>query len=322
MSRFLFSVVVEGAIALVAIIVGAAWVMQAAIPIFVGLTLVFIYQGLYQIPAQPPTKGALTFLGERTEEIIDEGWRFLPLRPFVFDVIEVNVSKINLDIDPKAIRTPDLAELSAPVSVTYTPTNLVAFLNAKGESGANNIITDVITEALREWAISDDWGPKDWIQALKKRGEAIPVLINAVLGHDLDRPVDPVTVSAVRSGNGDVENEELGFKLNRLNIGEMKVLGELAGAAEKEAKEKRERTAEELELRHVLSRVKALMKPPQARGGGLGLTAEQALEIVQTERTKVVKTVSESKLNVSPETRALVLRLFGKTDGDHEGGDA
>jgi len=262
----------------------------------------YVLQGLRQIPANPPHKGAITRLGKRLKnEIADEGWVFLPFYPFYYGVITVNVTKKNLDLEPEEIRTPDLAELSVPVSVTYTPTNLISYLDAGEEMGVNNIVSDVIEEALREWAINDDREPKSWVNALKQRGDAIPILINAVLGRDHDTPIDSEEVAKTRAGNGDMECLALGFKLNRLNIGEIKPLGALASAAEQDAKEERERLAETRELEHVRDRIKDLV--------AMGFSREQALEIVQTERNKVAKSINESKFTIPSETRESLERV-------------
>jgi hypothetical protein len=113
-------------------------------------------------------------------------------------------------------------------------------------------------------------------------------------------------IDNVRRGNGVKHIKHLGIILNRLNLGEFKVKGDLAKAAELRAKEKREMVAEKFELQHISNRIKELISPP------FNYSPEQALEIVQTERGKVPKTISESKWNVSAETRAMIEKIGPK----------
>lgn len=114
-------------------------------------------------------------------------------------------------------------------------------------------------------------------------------------------------VQDLRSGNGAIFLEDLGIKIERLNVGEIRVLGEVATTADKRAKEKQEMEAEELELKSVRDRISELIKEP------FSYSKEQALEIVQTERGKVTKTIEEKKLNVSPETREMLEKIFPST---------
>ena len=112
---------------------------------------------------------------------------------------------------------------------------------------------------------------------------------------------------------------QLGIILNRLNIGEMAVTGEVAKAAEFRAKEEKEREGEILELEHIAKRVNKLKKT--------GFSGEQSIEILQTERGKVKKQINENKLNISEETRktieniASVLGSLLKKGGDKNGGN-
>ena len=82
----------------------------------------------------------------------------------------------------------------------------------------------------------------------------------------------------------------------------MKRLGKFAEAADLEVKEEMERKAETLEIQHVADTIDRLKKQ-------LGISNEIALEILQTERGKVVKNISENKWNISPETRAMIEKI-------------
>jgi len=143
----------------------------------------FVLQGLRKIPANPPHKAIVTRFGKRTAEVKDEGWNFFPFYPYWHGYILVNVIKVNHDLPPQLVRTPDMAELEIPISLTWTPINnavakdengqvvfelkdgLTNFLNAGGEKGVKEILDDIVRERLREWAMSDTEGPLTWIEA-------------------------------------------------------------------------------------------------------------------------------------------------------------
>lgn len=93
--------------------------------------------------------------------------------------------------------------------------------------------------------------------------------------------------------------KDLGIAIERLNIGDIDVLGEVAKQAENEAKENQERKGEALELQHLIEQVGELKKT-------LNCSSEQALEIFQTERGKVTKNIKEKKWSIAPETREML----------------
>lgn len=97
-----------------------------------------------------------------------------------------------------------------------------------------------------------------------------------------------------RQGNADIAIKDLGVILTRLNIKEVQPLGEVAKAAEKQAKEEQERLGEITELNHVAERIRDLANKA-------GIPAALAAEMVQTERGKVIKNIEEKKYNLAPE---------------------
>lgn len=291
-----------------------AWI---ALAVFIGILGAFFLQGLRQIPASPPHKGVPTFLGERQRRSLSEGWHVFPIFPYLYGVVSVNVERKNLDLVPENVRTPDRALISVPVSITYTPDeeNLIAYLNSGGEEGVNNIIDDVVNEVVREWAMSRDRGPQTWEEALQVHGEALPIVVNALAGRDIDHVLDPGELALMRAGNGALTNTALGFVLNRANITEIQVLGEVAQAAERQAREKQERAGEKLELDHVRKRIRELtLSPPN----GPGLTPETARRVVQVERGKITETVETKVFGVTPESFQGVGELFGRGGGDRQ----
>ena len=112
------------------------------IPLGIGLILLSL--GIKYIPSNPPHKGVLTRLGERTGEYKDEGLRYVI--PLIDGIIPVKVEKVNHDLPSETVRTPDLAVLEIPISLTWTPHEdyLINYLNSGGETGVNNIISDVV----------------------------------------------------------------------------------------------------------------------------------------------------------------------------------
>ena len=321
----------------------------------------FFLQALRKIPADPPHKGVRTIWGKRIDGMfVDEGWGFFPLFPWWHGYVITDITKKNIDLEPQKVRTPDEAELAIPVSITFTPDGekLIEYFNSGSENGVKTILTDIIKENLREWAIAKDEGPQTYKEAMASQEEATAILLKAILG-DMLKPIpssiptpillkyfnkpqrkptesqeedwgknwekvtekldrefpDPKILEDLktaveerreeirnaRRGNGKYQKPQLGIVLNRLNLGEIKPIGKLAEAMELKVKEERERQAEIVELNHVAERIEALKK--------LGFLNEQALEIIQTERGKVTKNISESKWNVSAETRAMIEKI-------------
>lgn len=320
------------------------------------LTLRLLYFWIRNVPADPPHKGVLVFLGKRRKVLLDEGWHFLPLYPLVFRVVMVEVRKINFDLPEQLVRTPDNAELAVKPNLTFTPGApeaegreqacfLINYLNSGEKTGVMNIIQAITMDRLRGWALSPEEGPADWKEAMGAKDEAIAVLIKAILGEEIDPIPSPVptavllkyfssprrspskyekkkwgrktkggnewekleeelaklspeerrvleeavgerrkTVKEVQEGNGAFQKKSLGITINRFTISHIEVRGKVAKAAEQAAKELHEMAAEKIEIAHVLARAKSIQE-------GLGVSPEQALEVVQSERGKVPKEV-------------------------------
>jgi len=272
--------------------------------------------------------------------------------------ILIKVTKVNQDLPLQIVRTPDLAELEIPVSITWmpawkvkrgteeeeTPQHLIEYLNSGGEEGVKTILQDIVEEKLREWGMSSIEGPQNFIEAMGAREEAVAILLKAILGDELETiPSEIPTVFLMkylpgenkykfndneredwenkwapiydaysdekrkeikkaverrqedirkaRQGNGWFLHSSLGIILNRLNVGEIKPVkgSKLERAMELAVAEREERRGEAVELEHVATQIRNLMKP------GLGFSKEQAQEIVQTERGKVQKRIIEYK---------------------------
>jgi regulator of protease activity HflC (stomatin/prohibitin superfamily) len=330
------------------------------------LTFLFVYSSIRVVPADPPHKAILVFLGKRQKIVLNEGWNWLPLSPIIFDAILIEVRKVNQDLTEQEVRTPDYASLLMKISITWTPgrkgTNeeqaeaLIEYLNSGEKEGVKTIIEDVIKDRLRAWAFSEEGGPSDWKEAIGAKDDAVAILLKAILGDELPRVdsdiptqvllryfqgLKPLRIQAetygknwevleqelnklsedsrrilkeqverrlmvikkIRRGNGAFYMPSLGITINRFTIDEIALSGQTKEAVESRAREAYEREADEIEIRNVLQRTRELMQD-------LGISAEQALEIVQTERGKVVKSIKEGKINISPETRETLERIF------------
>ncbi|MES3032103.1 MAG: SPFH domain-containing protein [Patescibacteria group bacterium] len=116
-------------------------------------------------------------------------------------------------------------------------------------------------------------------------------------------------IEALRTGTGKIALDDLGVMLERLNLGDIDVLGEVGKKAEEEAKEVQERKAEIVELEHFIERVKALMAPLPT---GAGLTREQALEQVQLSIGKTTKTINANTIAFDQPTAQIIAAIFGR----------
>ncbi len=252
--------------------------------LFVFLIGGFFLQGLRKIPAQPPHKGILIIFGKRVPKIKNEGWRFFPLYPWGYGFIPINVTKVNQDLEPEDVRTPDLAELSVPISLTWTPDkedadNLMEFLNSGGTEGVKEILDDMVAERVRIWAIAADEGAQKLQDAIKAQDLAVKILIEHIAGESLTDDA----IRKIRQGNGLQAIPSLGIVLNRLNVKQIKPKGDLAKAAELEVKEEQERRGELYEVETDLRKAKQLVQA--ATEAGETLSTQDAFRVIMEWKT-------------------------------------
>lgn len=280
--------------------------------IFLGAAFAILLQGLRRVPAQPPTVAVMTYLGERTGQVKPEGWRFFFFCPWLYGFIPVEVAAKNQDFNPENVRTPDMAELEISAASTWRPDleHLLDYLNSGGEVGVRKILDDMVEEAVRERAANPDKEPKTWEAAVKSKELFAAEVAAVIMGRSIDStPQGELENIAIelRRGNGRLSIEKLGIILSRLNITNIKVKGELARDAENVAREEKQRQAETVELNHVLDRFHDLA------GKDAVFPVEKALELIQTERKKITKTVQEFKLDTeTARTIAAVLAAFAR----------
>ncbi len=151
----------------------------------------------------------------------------------------------------------------------------------------------------------NDWAEDDW-KRVKDRLSIIKSEEGPEALLELQEKVEKRRreIRDLRTGDGKILVEDIGWIIERLNIGDIDLLGGAAEAADAQAREKLERDAEEVELAHVRARIKEFMGEP------FNYSPEQALEAVQTERGKVPKVIDEKKLSIAPESRDVVERVL------------
>jgi regulator of protease activity HflC (stomatin/prohibitin superfamily) len=278
------------------------FVASGIILIVLGISLAIILQGLRKIPT---TKVALIlFKEERIPKVKKEGWRFFLGYPHIFNYILISLVRRSPDFTPKDIRTPDNAEIKITISITWHPNSdnaddMITFINNNEIEGTEDILGDVVGERVRQWARSNKEGPKTWEEAQASGGEAVEAVLETILA----RNVTEAELKECLRGNGNFRMPSLGIIIDRLNIGNIEVTGAVKEAAEKKAKEIQEREAEKIENGGFRERIKENMD--------MGMSLDQAIEMMQTNTLKVSKTINENKLTISPETRDMIRDILG-----------
>jgi hypothetical protein len=119
---------------------------------FIFLLILYFITAFRKIPAEPPTMGIVTFFGRKVPITLGEGFVFLPFRPFVYDIIPVDMSERITEIEPANLRTPnDPSEVSVRVSIMWSPDsrNLIVFEN-EGEDNIRQALADAVDTAVRQ----------------------------------------------------------------------------------------------------------------------------------------------------------------------------
>jgi hypothetical protein len=119
---------------------------------FIFLLILYFITVFRKIPAEPPTMGIVTFFGRKVPITLGEGFVFLPFRPFVYDIIPVDMRERITEIEPANLRTPnDPSEVSVRVSIMWSPDsrNLIVFEN-EGEDNIRQALADAVDTAVRQ----------------------------------------------------------------------------------------------------------------------------------------------------------------------------
>ena len=108
------------------------------------------------------------------------------------------------------------------------------------------------------------------------------------------------------AGSGKIILRDLGVTLERLNVGDIDVIGKVGEQAEEEALEEQQRQKEGLELRFVRERIRELLEPP------FNYTKGEARDIVQTERGKVSRAIDDKRISMDATTAEIFATVFGR----------
>lgn len=266
--------------------------------VLLAVGIILLLSSLRRIPYRPPHVGVVTIWGRRIPIVLSEGWHLLaPYPPFMYSATLMNVERKNKDFLPTDVRSKEKVELQVEVSITWMPDkengeNLITYLDTGGKERVEDILEDIVEERCREFAIGIGWE-----DALAANIEIAQLLIKEIAGVE-----EGIEITAIRRGNGVAQVKSLGIILNRLNIGSIWIKGEMAKQAERPAIEIRQREAEATELAHVRGQMRGFQDQ--------GLSAKDAVEVVQTERGKVRKDIREYKLGGLEEIAREVIRAL------------
>lgn len=223
------------------------------------LSGVIIITGIFYIPNKPPHIGVITVWGKRTNNCLDEGFNFLPLRGIVYNFILVNVLKKNIDFGEQTLITPkDNVTTKVESAISYTPDkdNIINYLNIGEEAGIQHMIEDIQEEKLRNWSRSTTEGPQKWEELISAKDEAIKIIISEICGTELPDE----DVKKIHQGHGKWQIESLGIVLNRYNLTKMEPFGEVYESSIELQKEKKQRKSEEYEVNTNMQKAKLLKR--------------------------------------------------------------
>lgn len=269
-----------------------------------GILIIFLATSLRYVPAHPPHIAVVTFLGRRLRKFKGEGLRLFPFHPILFNAILVDVSTKNHDLLVKA-RTPDLAEAEISVSLSWSPlpAHAIEYLNRGGEGGVRKMISDATEEAVRQWMIATEEGPRDFEEALRTGQGTRAILFRTIAGLPLELPKAErdQMLQTVTNEKG-FSLPQLGIVLDFLRITKVTVGGVVVDTTELISKEKKQKEVEMIKFGYLQEIMLQLKE--------FGLSTEQALELAQTERGRVSKKIDEMKLRISIEDQDKVVRLI------------
>ncbi len=261
------------------------------------LMIWFIKNGIKKIKTLPLNRGILVVFGKRKKVLLGEGWHWLPIYPFIFSFIEIEVVAVNQNLPKQRVRTPDLAEIEIEASVTWVAgiedadrekwaDSFLTYLDKGGKEGVVDIIGKIVGNSLRIWILSKD-GPNSWKEALASRGRIIIALVDNIINEKWETEQGrDAAIRELGQGSASFGNSALGITVNRLSINNILVVGEVARAAEKAEKERLEREADKIEIQSILERARELCGENISN-----ISPEEAYKIIQTERGKASRTI-------------------------------
>jgi hypothetical protein len=225
--------------------------------ILVVISVILYVWGIVIVGNKPPFMCIITKWGERewlTDNAgnpiivyITEGWNWLLLKGFMFNVIPISVGKQEIDFPVITVTTKDGVTTEIPSALGYTVNkeDPINFLNLESSERTSfqvfeDMIFNIIDQELRLWAIDID----DWQTLQKTSMEGIKLLIGKICNDKLENH----QVTQISAGGGNFKVGHFGIILNRLNLGTMKPFGPVYEASLEVKKEEQQRTAETYEI--------------------------------------------------------------------------
>lgn len=208
---------------------------------------------------------------------LSEGLHWLPPQPFM------NATRV--DCREQAVEVKSFAVASkAPASVRITIPSAVIRYRIVNPAQSLSVTEGVIDKSLVELV---QQGLRAQIRRLDDQ-EALDAA---------DRMREELQQLA------DAHATEWGIDVLQALLGELALPPDIQANYEALRREERQRASETLELQHIQDRLRELMEPP------FSLSRDAAIELIQSEREKVKKNITEFKGNVSPETREMIERV-------------
>jgi len=256
--------------------------------VFVGVTI---------LDNNPPSIGIVTKWGEREWRIdenapeefdasgnkiihylpvyITEGWNWLFLRYFMFDVILIPIIKNEHDFEDLILMTPDKATTKTGVGFVWTPNkeHAVNYLNlGKNEADRKAMVIDwfenILDDSLRQWAFDPNEGPKNWEGLIAGKDDTIKMLMLKMVDHD---HLEDEDIKKVQRGNAKICVDHMGIDIKRLNLTTMEPFGPVYNASIDKDKEKKERLSEVYEVGTDLKKAELLQKSLEKQNVNLSL---------------------------------------------------
>ncbi len=161
---------------------------------------------------------------------------------------------------------------------------------------------DSLARNEKPWA-EDDWARVREVVELNLSDATRREIANAVEARRKE-------IQNLRAGSGKIEIPDVGIRLERLNIKDVELMGDVRKAADAAAREREERAAEKRELDGVVKRIADIKKQLQEAGFVLDASALRMInDMVQVERGKADRTINT--LDVPSEVISAASRLLG-----------
>ncbi|OGG37484.1 hypothetical protein A2110_02705 [Candidatus Jorgensenbacteria bacterium GWA1_54_12] len=120
-------------------------------------------------------------------------------------------------------------------------------------------------------------------------------------------------IQDLRAGSGKIEIPDIGIRLERLNITDVEVMGDVKKAADAAAREREEGDGEKRELRRVMDRIEDLGDRLAKKFPNLQISERmlsRIIDMVQVERGKATRNINT--LDIPPEVFAAAREFLGR----------